>query len=132
MKCSPWSLLNSKHLCSDYNPLSSLLSWENYLLLILNSLTWMKNSPLKSKFFKLRNYSHSSFRVRLAQVTNKCNTAEELDFFVRECGDILGVSDKVKNKNDPKAIISYILEQLVYFFKASNFWSNYLGLFQKA
>lgn len=51
--------------------------------------------------------------MRLAQVTNKCNN-EDLDFFVRECGDILGVADKVKVKNDPKAIVSYILEQLVY------------------
>jgi len=59
----------------------------------------------------------ASEKVRLAQVTNKCNTAEDLDYFVRECGDILGVSDKVKNKNDPKAIISYILEQLVSFKK---------------
>jgi intraflagellar transport protein 52 len=59
----------------------------------------------------------ASEKVRLAQVTNKCNTAEDLDYFVKECGDILGVSDKVKNKNDPKAIISYILEQLVSFKK---------------
>jgi hypothetical protein len=50
--------------------------------------------------------------VRLAQLTNKC-TNNDLDFFVRECGDILGLTDKVKNRNDPKAIISYVLEQLV-------------------
>jgi intraflagellar transport protein 52 len=52
------------------------------------------------------------YRVKLAQVTNKCIN-EDLDFFVRECGDILGVSEKVNNKNDPKAIIRYVLEQLV-------------------
>lgn len=52
------------------------------------------------------------FRVRLAQLTNKCNN-EDLDFFVRECGDILGISDKVKAKNDPKAVLGYVLEQLV-------------------
>lgn len=48
----------------------------------------------------------------MAQVTNKC-TNDDLDFFVRECGDILGISDKVKVKNDAKAIIGYVLEQLV-------------------
>ncbi len=51
----------------------------------------------------------------MAQVTNKC-TNSDLEFFVRECGDILGLNDKVKNRNDPKAIVSYVLEQLVTFF----------------
>jgi intraflagellar transport protein 52 len=54
--------------------------------------------------------------VRLAQVTNKCHN-EDLDFFVKECGDILGISDKVKVKNDAKAIIGYVLEQLVSYLK---------------
>mmetsp|Transcript_20147 Transcript_20147/g.17288 ORF Transcript_20147/g.17288 Transcript_20147/m.17288 type:complete len:82 (+) Transcript_20147:1066-1311(+) len=51
----------------------------------------------------------ASEKVRLAQVTNKCNN-DQLDFFVKECGDILGLSDKVRNKNDAKSIISYVLE----------------------
>ncbi len=55
-------------------------------------------------------------RVRLAQITNKCNN-EDLDYFVKECGDILGVSDKVPNKSNAKAIIRYVLEQLVNFKK---------------
>ena len=50
--------------------------------------------------------------MRLAQLTNKCLN-NDLHYFVRECGDILGVTDKVKNKNDPKAIIRHVLEQLV-------------------
>jgi intraflagellar transport protein 52 len=32
---------------------------------------------------------------------------------VKEAGDILGVSDKVKNRSNPKSIIKYILEQVV-------------------
>jgi len=32
---------------------------------------------------------------------------------VGECGALLGVSDKVSNKRDPKAIISYVLNELV-------------------
>ena len=55
------------------------------------------------------------YRVKLAQVTNKC-TNEDLDYFVKECGDILGVSEKV-NKNDAKAIIGHVLEQLINFKK---------------
>lgn len=55
-------------------------------------------------------------KVRLAQLTNKCNN-EDLDFFVREAGDILGVSDKARRKNDSKAILAHILEELVKFKK---------------
>jgi len=40
---------------------------------------------------------------------------------VREAGDILGVSDKVKNRSEPKAIIKYLLEQII------NFKKNNLG-----
>lgn len=54
--------------------------------------------------------------MRLAQITNKC-TNEDLDYFVKECGDILGVSDKVANKSNAKAIIKHVLEQLVNFKK---------------
>ena len=54
--------------------------------------------------------------MRLAQITNKSNN-EDLDYFVKECGDILGVSDKVPNKSNAKAIIRYVLEQLVNFKK---------------
>jgi len=54
-------------------------------------------------------------RVRLAQLTNKCDN-NDLDYYVKESGDILGVTDKVKNKHDAKAILRYILEELVRFF----------------
>ena len=52
--------------------------------------------------------------MRLAQLTNKCEN-KDLDYFVREAGDILGVSEKVKNRGNPKAIIKYVLEQIVIF-----------------
>lgn len=45
-------------------------------------------------------------------MTNKCSN-DDLAYFVSECGDILGISDKIKSKSDPKAIISYVLTQLV-------------------
>lgn len=75
----------------------------------------MMSLPLKSKLilcFLLIKIQ----RVRLAQITNKC-TNEDLDYFVKECGDILGVSDKVTNKSNAKAIIKHVLEQLVNFKK---------------
>ena len=62
--------------------------------------------------------------MRLAQLTNKCTNAD-LDFFVRECGDILGITDKVKNRNDPKAIISYVLEQIVRVIEKMNLFFRF-------
>lgn len=56
-------------------------------------------------------------RVRLAQCTNKCNN-KDLEYFVREAGDILGVSDKVNNRTNPKSIIRYLFEQIVNFKRA--------------
>jgi len=50
--------------------------------------------------------------VKLAQVTNKCNN-EDLDYYVKECGDILGVGEL----NDAKSIIRHVLDQLVNFKK---------------
>jgi len=38
-----------------------------------------------------------------------------LEYFVREAGDILGIADKVKNRTEPKAIVRYIVEQIVIF-----------------
>jgi len=40
-----------------------------------------------------------------------------LEYFVREAGDILGISDKVKNRAESKAIIRYIVEQIINFKK---------------
>ena len=50
--------------------------------------------------------------MRLAQLTNKCEDTD-LEYFIREAGDILGISDKVKNRSEPKAILKYILDQIV-------------------
>lgn len=54
----------------------------------------------------------SQEKVRLAQLTNKCEDSD-LEYFIREAGDILGISDKVKNRSEPKAILKYILDQIV-------------------
>jgi len=36
-----------------------------------------------------------------------------LSYFINECGAMLGITDKVDNKRDPKAILSYVLKELV-------------------
>lgn len=51
-------------------------------------------------------------------MTNKCEDSD-IEYFVREAGDILGISDKVKNRTEPKAIIRYIVEQIINFKKMS-------------
>nr|CAB3255400.1 intraflagellar transport protein 52 homolog [Phallusia mammillata] len=60
----------------------------------------------------------SSEKVRLAQITNKCND-EDLEYYVRECGDILGISPKLpKDERDAKHILEHVLFQIVEFKKA--------------
>jgi intraflagellar transport protein 52 len=51
-------------------------------------------------------------RIKLAQVTNKCSD-DEIDYYIKECSDILGITGKIENKNDSKAILSYVFKQLV-------------------
>ncbi|XP_074868047.1 intraflagellar transport protein 52 homolog isoform X2 [Carettochelys insculpta] len=59
----------------------------------------------------------SSEKARLAQITNKC-TEDDLEFYVRKCGDILGVTDKLpKEQQDAKHILEHIFFQVVEFKK---------------
>lgn len=59
----------------------------------------------------------SSERVRIAQVTNKCGD-DDMEYFVRECGDVLGVSNKLPaDARDAKHIVEYIFAQVAEFKK---------------
>ncbi|KAF2348779.1 hypothetical protein FHG87_020465, partial [Trinorchestia longiramus] len=59
----------------------------------------------------------SSEKSRLAQVTNKCKD-EDLDYYVRECGDILGVTVNLPpTSRSAKHVLEYTLAQLVEFKK---------------
>ncbi|CAK9035618.1 Intraflagellar transport protein 52 homolog (Protein NGD5 homolog), partial [Durusdinium trenchii] len=58
----------------------------------------------------------ASERVRLAQLTNKC-TDDDLDFYIRQAGEILGVSQKLGEKRSSKRILEYIFKELVGFKK---------------
>eukprot|EP00002_Diphylleia_rotans_P023776 TRINITY_DN467_c0_g1_i2.p1 TRINITY_DN467_c0_g1~~TRINITY_DN467_c0_g1_i2.p1 ORF type:complete len:432 (-),score=101.23 TRINITY_DN467_c0_g1_i2:139-1434(-) len=53
----------------------------------------------------------ASEQVRLAQLTNKCND-EDLEYYIRECGDIVGVSQKMAGGNSAKHILAYVLKQV--------------------
>ncbi|XP_041672451.1 intraflagellar transport protein 52 homolog [Cheilinus undulatus] len=59
----------------------------------------------------------SSEKVRLAQLTNKC-TDDDLEFYVRKCGEILGVTTKLdKDQRDAKHILEHVFFQVVEFKK---------------
>ncbi|KAG9353322.1 hypothetical protein JZ751_017899 [Albula glossodonta] len=59
----------------------------------------------------------SSEKVRLAQLSNKC-TDDDLEFYVRKCGDILGVTGKLdKEQRSAKHILEHIFFQVVEFKK---------------
>lgn len=61
----------------------------------------------------------SSERTRVAQITNKCSD-EDLEYYVRQCGDIMGVSSWLPNdKRSAKHILEHILAQVVEFKKSS-------------
>eukprot|EP01147_Barroeca_monosierra_P000715 gene715-4008_t len=54
----------------------------------------------------------SSPQVRMNQLANKC-TDDDLEYFVRECGDILGISHHLEsNKRDGKHILEHALKQV--------------------
>jgi intraflagellar transport protein 52 len=61
--------------------------------------------------------SFSSERARLAQITNKCSE-EDVEYYVRECGDILGVVNKLPgDSRDARHILEHIFAQVVEFKK---------------
>ncbi len=54
----------------------------------------------------------ASERIKMAQLTNKCSD-DDLEYFVKECGDIMGLSQFVAQPDDPKAILHYIFQEIV-------------------
>ncbi|GFS93321.1 intraflagellar transport protein 52 homolog [Trichonephila clavipes] len=62
----------------------------------------------------------STEKARLAQLTNKC-TDEDIEYFIRECGDVLNVTDKLpSDKRDGKHILEYITSQVAEFKKLNH------------
>lgn len=60
----------------------------------------------------------ASERIKMAQLTNKCSD-DDIEYFVKECGDIMGLSQFVSQPDDPKAILHYIFQEIVKY-KSSN------------
>uniref|UniRef100_A0A8C5WMI3 Intraflagellar transport 52 n=1 Tax=Leptobrachium leishanense TaxID=445787 RepID=A0A8C5WMI3_9ANUR len=59
----------------------------------------------------------SSEKARLSQITNRC-TDDDLEFYVRKCGDILGVTGNLqKEERDAKHILEHVFFQVVEFKK---------------
>lgn len=55
----------------------------------------------------------ASERVRLAQLTNKCND-DDLEYYVRECGRILGITDRLdSDKQTAKHIVEFVFRSIV-------------------
>merc|ERR1712166_245486 len=56
----------------------------------------------------------ASDRVRLSHLTNKCSSVEDLDYFVREAGEMLGISNQLdqSQRQDPRAILYHTIMSL--------------------
>jgi len=59
----------------------------------------------------------------MAQLTNKCSD-DDLEYYIKECGDILGVSAQISNQDDPKAILHYIFQEIIKYKSANLSWSG--------
>ncbi|KAI9353849.1 hypothetical protein BDR26DRAFT_910587 [Obelidium mucronatum] len=55
----------------------------------------------------------ASERVRLAQLTNKCND-DDLEYYIRECGEILGVNEKLpEGQRDARNVLEAVFKSIV-------------------
>ena len=61
-------------------------------------------------------------KIEMAQLTNNC-TDDDVEYYIKECGDILGVSSQINNPDDPKAILHYIFQEIVKYKSSSSSWS---------
>jgi len=60
----------------------------------------------------------ASERLRLAHLTNKCTSDNDLEYYIKECGEILNITPKLAAEaNSPKHILEYVLKQLINFKK---------------
>ena len=59
----------------------------------------------------------ASERVRLSQLTNKCNQSDDVEFFIREASEIMGITKKLRSprNKDPRALLDYVFRQVVQY-----------------
>ena len=55
---------------------------------------WREPPPPALDLFDLDEH-FASERVRLAQLTNKCKDPENLDYYIRQAAEVLGVTEKL-------------------------------------
>lgn len=65
----------------------------------------------------------ASERIKMAQLTNKCSD-DDIEYFIKECGDIMGLSQFVSHPDDPKAILHHIFQEIVKYKSANLSWSD--------
>ena len=61
----------------------------------------------------------SSIPTRLTQIANKCSDSD-LEYFIRECGLILGISETTTGAKSAKAVLEYIFTKIVEYKKVNN------------
>ncbi|KAJ3103388.1 Intraflagellar transport protein 52 [Phlyctochytrium bullatum] len=55
----------------------------------------------------------ASEKVRMAQLTNKCND-DDLEYYIRECGEILGINEKLDpERSDARHILDHVFRSIV-------------------
>ena len=53
--------------------------------------------------------------LRLAQLTNKCAGDDDLEYYVKEAGEIMGVMGKIKGEKSARAVLDFVFSELVRF-----------------
>lgn len=51
-------------------------------------------------------------KIKLAQLTNKYTN---IDYYIGQCGEVLGLSSQVQDMDNPKAILHHVFMELVKF-----------------
>jgi intraflagellar transport protein 52 len=55
----------------------------------------------------------ASPKVRLAQLTNKCND-EDIEYYILECGQLLGINDHLsKDSRDARHVLDHVFNSIV-------------------
>ena len=74
---------------------------------------WREPPPPALDLFDLDEH-FASERVRLAQLTNKCKDPDNLDFYIRQAAEVLGVPEKLpEGKKSAKHCLEVIMRELV-------------------
>lgn len=60
-------------------------------------------------------------RVRLAQLTNKCASTDDLEFYIVEGAEITGVTKKLRSprNKDPRALLDHVFRQILQYKKVN-------------